>query len=122
MRYLVPRHWFRRHTWKHTQSQRQAHREADPSTDPEERTPSLFIASDYCLTPPPGRGEGKNEELRLYHHLFKNYDPGCRPVRRPEDTVTINLKVTLTNLISLVRYPNSTPTTISEPKISGPNY
>ncbi|XP_053766372.1 acetylcholine receptor subunit epsilon isoform X1 [Desmodus rotundus] len=48
-----------------------------------------------------GRGEGKNEELSLYHHLFDNYDPGHRPVRRSEDTVTITLKVTLTNLISL---------------------
>uniref|UniRef100_G1S6K1 Acetylcholine receptor subunit epsilon n=1 Tax=Nomascus leucogenys TaxID=61853 RepID=G1S6K1_NOMLE len=48
-----------------------------------------------------GRGVGKNEELRLYHHLFDNYDPGSRPVREPEDTVTISLKVTLTNLISL---------------------
>ncbi|XP_066219420.1 acetylcholine receptor subunit epsilon isoform X2 [Saccopteryx leptura] len=48
-----------------------------------------------------GRGEGRNEELRLYHHLFDKYDSGHRPVRGPEDTVTINLKVTLTNLISL---------------------
>ncbi|XP_054431782.1 acetylcholine receptor subunit epsilon isoform X3 [Pteronotus mesoamericanus] len=48
-----------------------------------------------------GRGEGTNEELRLYHHLFDDYDPGHRPVRQSEDTVTINLKVTLTNLISL---------------------
>ncbi|EDL12583.1 acetylcholine receptor subunit epsilon precursor [Mus musculus] len=48
-----------------------------------------------------GRSQGKNEELSLYHHLFDNYDPECRPVRRPEDTVTITLKVTLTNLISL---------------------
>ncbi|XP_028340397.1 acetylcholine receptor subunit epsilon isoform X4 [Physeter macrocephalus] len=48
-----------------------------------------------------GGGEGKNEELRLYHHLFDNYDPGRRPVQKPEDTVTITLKVTLTNLISL---------------------
>ncbi|EPY84243.1 acetylcholine receptor subunit epsilon-like protein, partial [Camelus ferus] len=48
-----------------------------------------------------GRGEGKNEELRLYHHLLDNYDPGSRPVQKPEDTVTITLKVTLTNLISL---------------------
>ncbi|XP_042111531.1 acetylcholine receptor subunit epsilon isoform X4 [Ovis aries] len=49
-----------------------------------------------------GRGEGKNEELRLYHYLFDNYDPGRRPVQEPEDTVTISLKVTLTNLISLL--------------------
>ncbi|KAM6176140.1 acetylcholine receptor subunit epsilon [Erethizon dorsatum] len=48
-----------------------------------------------------GRGEGKNEELSLYRHLFDNYDPECRPVRGPEDTVTVSLKVTLTNLISL---------------------
>ncbi|XP_058139672.1 acetylcholine receptor subunit epsilon isoform X2 [Dasypus novemcinctus] len=48
-----------------------------------------------------GTGDGTNEELRLYHHLFNNYDPGSRPVRGPEDTVTISLKVTLTNLISL---------------------
>lgn len=48
-----------------------------------------------------GRSQGKNEELSLYHHLFDNYDPECRPVRRPEDTVTVTLKVTLTNLISL---------------------
>lgn len=48
-----------------------------------------------------GRGEGKNEELRLYHYLFDTYDPGRRPVQEPEDTVTISLKVTLTNLISL---------------------
>uniref|UniRef100_A0A8C3VP19 Acetylcholine receptor subunit epsilon n=1 Tax=Catagonus wagneri TaxID=51154 RepID=A0A8C3VP19_9CETA len=48
-----------------------------------------------------GRGSGKNEELRLYHHLFDNYDPARRPVREPKDTVTVSLKVTLTNLISL---------------------
>ncbi|KAM8955910.1 acetylcholine receptor subunit epsilon isoform 4-T4 [Lycaon pictus] len=48
-----------------------------------------------------GGAEAKNEELHLYHHLFDNYDPGSRPVKEPEDTVTITLKVTLTNLISL---------------------
>ncbi|XP_057167354.1 acetylcholine receptor subunit epsilon isoform X3 [Ursus arctos] len=48
-----------------------------------------------------GGGEAKNEELRLYHHLFDNYDPERRPVKEPEETVTITLKVTLTNLISL---------------------
>jgi hypothetical protein len=56
-----------------------------------------------------GRGKGNNEELRLYHHLFDNYDPESRPVREPEDTVTITLKVTLTNLISLVRCPRPEP-------------
>eukprot|EP00071_Canis_lupus_P040614 XP_022274171.1 acetylcholine receptor subunit epsilon isoform X3 [Canis lupus familiaris] len=53
--------------------------------------------------------EAKNEELHLYHHLFDNYDPGSRPVKEPEDTVTITLKVTLTNLISLVRCPHPHP-------------
>nr|XP_055160591.1 acetylcholine receptor subunit epsilon isoform X2 [Nyctereutes procyonoides] len=48
-----------------------------------------------------GGAEAKNQELHLYHHLFDNYDPGSRPVKEPEDTVTITLKVTLTNLISL---------------------
>ncbi|XP_006863381.1 PREDICTED: acetylcholine receptor subunit epsilon [Chrysochloris asiatica] len=48
-----------------------------------------------------GSGDGKNEELKLYQHLFHNYDPQRRPVKGPEDTVTITLKVTLTNLISL---------------------
>nr|XP_017204449.2 acetylcholine receptor subunit epsilon isoform X6 [Oryctolagus cuniculus] len=48
-----------------------------------------------------GSGLGRNEELSLYHHLLDNYDRQSRPVRGPEDTVTITLKVTLTNLISL---------------------
>ncbi|XP_059236921.1 acetylcholine receptor subunit epsilon isoform X3 [Mustela nigripes] len=56
-----------------------------------------------------GASEGENEELRLYHHLFDNYDPECRPVKEPEETVTITLKVTLTNLISLVRHPTPEP-------------
>ncbi|XP_007483302.1 acetylcholine receptor subunit epsilon isoform X3 [Monodelphis domestica] len=48
-----------------------------------------------------GLGWGESEELRLYHHLFSNYDAGTRPVRWPEEKVSVNLKVTLTNLISL---------------------
>ncbi|XP_059006154.1 acetylcholine receptor subunit epsilon isoform X3 [Mustela lutreola] len=56
-----------------------------------------------------GASEGENEELRLYHHLFDNYDPECRPVKEPEETVPITLKVTLTNLISLVRHPTPEP-------------
>lgn len=30
-------------------------------------------------------------------------------MQKPEDTVTVTLKVTLTNLISLVRYPHRHP-------------
>ncbi|XP_020822232.1 LOW QUALITY PROTEIN: acetylcholine receptor subunit epsilon [Phascolarctos cinereus] len=48
-----------------------------------------------------GLGWGESEELRLYHHLFNNYDPSRRPVRWPEEKVSVNFKVTLTNLISL---------------------
>ncbi|XP_039766882.1 acetylcholine receptor subunit epsilon [Ornithorhynchus anatinus] len=42
-----------------------------------------------------------NEELRLYNALFSDYDSGQRPVRTPEETVPVAIKVTLTNLISL---------------------
>lgn len=37
-------------------------------------------------------------------------------MQKPEDTVTITLKVTLTNLISLVRFPTSTPVPSLSPK------
>ncbi|XP_074081516.1 acetylcholine receptor subunit epsilon [Macrotis lagotis] len=46
-------------------------------------------------------GWGKSEELRLYHHLFSDYDSTRRPVKWPEEKVSVNFKVTLTNLISL---------------------
>lgn len=114
-------HWFRRHTWNNSLRDRHTEKQSPAQTQKKQRgeaSYSIFVTSKlHCLTPSPGRGKGTNEELRLYHHLFDNYDPERRPVRRPEDTVTITLKVTLTNLISLVRYPLSTPTTISEPKI-----
>ncbi|XP_059524915.1 acetylcholine receptor subunit epsilon isoform X3 [Myotis daubentonii] len=101
---FLAQHWFRRHSWESTSSQRQTHRGAGPRTDSEGAEGRGPLASSSqclcCLSPSPGRGEG-NEELRLYHHLFDNYDPQCRPVREPEDTVSINIKVTLTNLISL---------------------
>ncbi|XP_069339197.1 acetylcholine receptor subunit epsilon [Eulemur rufifrons] len=61
----------------------------------------LQLQCPFLVDPIPGSSEGKNEELPLYHHLFDNYDRGSRPVREPEDTVTVTLKVTLTNLISL---------------------
>nr|XP_004666966.1 acetylcholine receptor subunit epsilon [Jaculus jaculus] len=59
------------------------------------------LLSTFLLLGLLGRSEEKNEELDLFHHLFDNYDPECRPVTGPEDTVAISLKVTLTNLISL---------------------
>uniref|UniRef100_A0A452GN93 Uncharacterized protein n=1 Tax=Gopherus agassizii TaxID=38772 RepID=A0A452GN93_9SAUR len=49
-----------------------------------------------------GRGaSGGNEELRLYEKLFANYDKNTRPVRHPDDTVPVQIMLTLTNLISL---------------------
>ncbi|XP_026502083.1 acetylcholine receptor subunit epsilon-like isoform X1 [Terrapene carolina triunguis] len=44
---------------------------------------------------------GGNEELRLYEKLFANYDKNTRPVIRPDDTVPVQIMLTLTNLISL---------------------
>ncbi|XP_053861373.1 acetylcholine receptor subunit epsilon isoform X1 [Malaclemys terrapin pileata] len=44
---------------------------------------------------------GGNEELRLYEKLFANYDKNTRPVLRPDDTVPVQIMLTLTNLISL---------------------
>ncbi|XP_041657574.1 acetylcholine receptor subunit gamma-like [Cheilinus undulatus] len=42
-----------------------------------------------------------NEELHLMEDLFKNYDNKTRPAVNPEDKVEIQIKLTLTNLISL---------------------
>uniref|UniRef100_A0A8C0J940 Cholinergic receptor nicotinic epsilon subunit n=1 Tax=Chelonoidis abingdonii TaxID=106734 RepID=A0A8C0J940_CHEAB len=44
---------------------------------------------------------GGNEELRLYEKLFANYDKNTRPARHPDDTVPVQIMLTLTNLISL---------------------
>ncbi|CAM2110576.1 unnamed protein product [Caretta caretta] len=44
---------------------------------------------------------GGNEELRLYEKLFADYDKNTRPVRHPDDTVEVQIMLTLTNLISL---------------------
>uniref|UniRef100_A0A7N8YGT4 Cholinergic receptor, nicotinic, epsilon n=1 Tax=Mastacembelus armatus TaxID=205130 RepID=A0A7N8YGT4_9TELE len=42
-----------------------------------------------------------NEESQLISNLFKNYNKNIRPVVRPEDKVEVQIKLTLTNLISL---------------------
>lgn len=43
-----------------------------------------------------------NEETELIKDLFKSYNKNIRPVVRPEDKVEVQIKLTLTNLISLV--------------------
>ncbi|KAL8176981.1 UNVERIFIED_CONTAM: hypothetical protein K2H54_040578 [Gekko kuhli] len=48
-----------------------------------------------------------NEDARLLHTLFANYDKATRPVRKVEDVVEVSIKMTLTNLISL--NPSSSP-------------
>ncbi|XP_030623429.1 acetylcholine receptor subunit delta [Chanos chanos] len=47
--------------------------------------------------------QGRNEEERLIHHLFKErgYNKELRPVENKDDTVTVYLALTLSNLISL---------------------
>lgn len=48
----------------------------------------------------------RNEEERLIHHLFKErrYNKELRPAEKHEDTVDVQLGLTLSNLISLVRH------------------
>lgn len=48
----------------------------------------------------------RNEEERLIHHLFKErgYNKELRPVERHQDAVDVQLALTLSNLISLVRH------------------
>lgn len=47
-----------------------------------------------------------NEETELIRDLFKGYNKNIRPVVHPEDKVEVQIKLTLTNLISLVSSPS----------------
>lgn len=47
-----------------------------------------------------------NEETGLIKDLFKGYNKNIRPVVHPEDKVEVQIKLTLTNLISLVSSPD----------------
>lgn len=47
-----------------------------------------------------------NEETELIKDLFTDYNKNIRPVVHPEDKVEVQIKLTLTNLISLVSSPN----------------
>lgn len=55
---------------------------------------SLFVVGAQSL----------NQEERLLADLMQNYDPHLRPAERDSDVVNVSLKLTLTNLISLVSY------------------
>lgn len=46
--------------------------------------------------------QGRNQEERLLAHLMHSYNPQLRPAERGTDVVNVSLKLTLTNLISLV--------------------
>ncbi|XP_059912605.1 acetylcholine receptor subunit epsilon isoform X1 [Gadus macrocephalus] len=46
-------------------------------------------------------GVDGNEEVELIRDLFKSYVKHIRPVEKPEDKVQVQIKLTLTNLISL---------------------
>ena len=76
-----------------------------PSTLP---APSLHLIP-LCLLllwsePPPSvaGAQSRNQEERLLADLMRNYDPHLRPAERDSDVVNVSLKLTLTNLISLV--------------------
>ena len=47
-------------------------------------------------------GVDGNEEVQLIQDLFKGYTKQIRPVVHPEDKLQVQIKLTLTNLISLV--------------------
>ncbi|XP_018096818.1 acetylcholine receptor subunit gamma isoform X1 [Xenopus laevis] len=52
---------------------------------------SLCISAAFC----------NNEEERLLNDLMKNYNKNLRPVEKDGDIISVSIKLTLTNLISL---------------------
>lgn len=46
--------------------------------------------------------QGRNQEERLLADLMRSYNPHLRPAEHDTDVVNVSLKLTLTNLISLV--------------------
>ena len=46
--------------------------------------------------------KGRNQEERLLGDLMQGYNPHLRPAEHDSDVVNVSLKLTLTNLISLV--------------------
>lgn len=48
--------------------------------------------------------QGRNQEERLLADLMHSYNPLLRPAQQDADVVNVSLKLTLTNLISLVSH------------------
>ncbi|KAG7280232.1 hypothetical protein CRUP_037593 [Coryphaenoides rupestris] len=59
---------------------------------------SSLVVLAYFL---PAQGVDGNEEVELIRDLFKGYTKQIRPVEHPEDKLQVQIKLTLTNLISL---------------------
>lgn len=58
--------------------------------------------TNFCLSFFRFAVESANEEIQLIADKFKNYNKNIRPARHPEEKVKVQVKLTLTNLISLV--------------------
>ena len=50
---------------------------------------------------------GCNEESQLISDLFRRYNKNIRPVHHVDEKIQVQIKMTLTNLISLVREPTT---------------
>lgn len=63
----------------------------------------LLSGASSCAPPTPRTGSPEgNKELELYNRLFANYDNTRWPAQRVGEVLKVYLRLTLTNLISLV--------------------
>uniref|UniRef100_A0A8C0H659 Cholinergic receptor nicotinic delta subunit n=1 Tax=Chelonoidis abingdonii TaxID=106734 RepID=A0A8C0H659_CHEAB len=63
-----------------------------------------ILGSALCLRPSPAGGLAVNQEERLMNYLFveKGYNKELRPVTNKDESVNVDLGLTLSNLVSLV--------------------
>ena len=47
-----------------------------------------------------------NAESQLVDLLFRDYDPGCRPVINAANTISVNVSISLIQIMDLVGYEN----------------
>lgn len=64
--------------------------------------------------------EARNQEERLLADLMHNYNPHLRPAEHDSDVVNVSLKLTLTNLISLVSHRPVGQWGTQRPSVPGP--